>query len=240
VKELASALADRKRGVYRKSHLRESSKNAPAAWTIGDPKSFRAARARVQRDVGGDIALGRKQVAALLVILDHMNCGERWSCFASIPKMAKEAGVHEATVWRAIEQADGKYILTMRGRRPRSRGPVTHITIHPDYAGNPRIGARVNDENPRTAAMNTLAPVRTEPSLRNLHRTEGGKNGGRERGDTGKPRDSFVEVGTPEWSVVSGSSLASNRTQGAFDYSTGWNQFCLGRGFLWGTGQAHQ
>ena len=25
-----------------------------------------------------------------------------------------------------------------------------------------------------------------------------------------------------------------------FDYSTGWNQFCLGRGFLWGTGQTHQ
>jgi len=25
-----------------------------------------------------------------------------------------------------------------------------------------------------------------------------------------------------------------------FDYSTGWNQFCLGRGFLWGTGQIHQ
>jgi hypothetical protein len=25
-----------------------------------------------------------------------------------------------------------------------------------------------------------------------------------------------------------------------FDYSTGWNQFCLGRGFLWGTGQSHQ
>ena len=25
-----------------------------------------------------------------------------------------------------------------------------------------------------------------------------------------------------------------------FDYSTGWNQFCLGQGFLWGTGQTHQ
>jgi hypothetical protein len=25
-----------------------------------------------------------------------------------------------------------------------------------------------------------------------------------------------------------------------FDYSTGFNQFCLGRGFLWGTGQIHQ
>src|SRR6516165_6823381 len=25
-----------------------------------------------------------------------------------------------------------------------------------------------------------------------------------------------------------------------FDYSTGWNQFCLGRGFLWGTGQLPQ
>jgi hypothetical protein len=25
-----------------------------------------------------------------------------------------------------------------------------------------------------------------------------------------------------------------------FDYSSGWNQFCLGRGFLWGTGQIHQ
>ena len=25
-----------------------------------------------------------------------------------------------------------------------------------------------------------------------------------------------------------------------FDYSTGWNQFCPGIGFVWGTGQSHQ
>jgi hypothetical protein len=25
-----------------------------------------------------------------------------------------------------------------------------------------------------------------------------------------------------------------------FDYSTGWNQFCPGMGFVWGTGQIHQ
>jgi hypothetical protein len=25
-----------------------------------------------------------------------------------------------------------------------------------------------------------------------------------------------------------------------FDYSTGWNQFCVGRGFVFGTGQIHQ
>jgi hypothetical protein len=37
-----------------------------------------------------------------------------------------------------------------------------------------------------------------------------------------------------------GAPMGSALCYPTFDYSTGWNQFCLGQGFLWGTGQTHQ
>jgi hypothetical protein len=37
-----------------------------------------------------------------------------------------------------------------------------------------------------------------------------------------------------------GSGMGAFGCYPTFDSSTGWNQFCVGRGFLWGTGQSHQ
>ncbi len=123
-----------RRGIYRKRGLREEAEKLPAAWIIGDKKSFSAARARAVRSIALDLNLTGREKAALVACLDHMNADERWSCYAAIPLIAKEAGVDKATVWRAIGRADGKHILTKRGRRRSDSGYAsTHITLHPVY-----------------------------------------------------------------------------------------------------------
>ncbi len=128
-----------KRGLYRKRDQRAAALALPQAWQIGNRKSFAAARARAVRGIALDLGLSSREKAALVKCLDHMNAGERWSCFASIPTIAKEVGVDKSTVWRAICRADGKHILTKRGRRTTgSKYPATNITIHPNYVAELR------------------------------------------------------------------------------------------------------
>lgn len=98
------------RGIYSKKAEREAAGALPCAWTIGDRRSFYAARARLQRGLLGALDLHGREKAALGAALDHMHANERWSCYASIPLLAQESGVSEATCWRAIGKADGKYI----------------------------------------------------------------------------------------------------------------------------------
>jgi hypothetical protein len=138
-----------RRGIYRNKGSRSAAISLPAAWEIGDRSSFAGARARAMRGICLDLDLGSSEKAVLAVALDHMNADERWSCFASISRLAEEAGVKPATCWRAIGKADGKHILTKRAPRIKgSKFGVTHITIHPNYIadlrhsddGNPNVG----------------------------------------------------------------------------------------------------
>jgi hypothetical protein len=132
-----SRISRRGRGIYRKRADRLAAITQPCAWEIGNKKSFSAARARAYRGICLDLDLHGKEKAALAACLDHMNAGERWSCFASIKTISKEAGINPATCWRAIRKADGKHILTKWEKRSSgARLGTTHITIHPNHSQN--------------------------------------------------------------------------------------------------------
>ena len=52
---------------------------------------------------------------------------------------------------------------------------------------------------------------------------------------------STVRVGGPSVGMGGGvGMMGAVFCYPTFDYSTGWNQFCPGTGFVWGTGQSHQ
>jgi hypothetical protein len=113
---------------------RAAALDLPPAWKIGDRKSFAAARARAFRGILGDLDLTGKEKASLAAALDHMNANERWSCFAAIKTIAREAGVAKSTVWSAIGKVDGKHILTKREKRKSgNQYASTYITLHPNY-----------------------------------------------------------------------------------------------------------
>jgi hypothetical protein len=123
------------RGFYRKQHARAEADAQPCAWELGDARSFAAARSRCLEGIVLDRNLSGAEHRALCLCLRHMNAGERWSCFISIPKLAKETGCSKATCWRALHDADGTHILTRRGTRSSAHGrhDVTFVTIHPRY-----------------------------------------------------------------------------------------------------------
>lgn len=121
------------RGVYGKKAARRTSLEMSCAWPVGDKRMFNAVRARAVRGINLDTNLGSKEKTALGRIIDRMNADGRWSCFAAIEKHAKDAGCSKATVWRAIERADGVHILTKREKAPKSKRDATYITIHPNY-----------------------------------------------------------------------------------------------------------
>jgi hypothetical protein len=123
------------RGFYRKQHARAEADAQPCAWELGDARSFAGARSRCLEGIVLDPKLSGAEHRALCLCLRHMNAGERWSCFISIPKLAVEAGCSKATCWRALHDADGTHILTRRGTRSSAHGghDVTFVTIHPRY-----------------------------------------------------------------------------------------------------------
>ena len=92
---------------------------------------FNAVRARAVRGISKDPGLSGKEKAVLTAAVDRMNADNRWSCFASIEKLAKDARCSEATAWRAIGRADQVHILTKRAKPPKSKRDATLITIHP-------------------------------------------------------------------------------------------------------------
>jgi len=94
---------------------------------------FNAVRARAVRGISKDPGLSGKEKAFLAAAIDRMNADNRWSCFASIETLAKDAECSERTAWRAIEVADGVHVLTKRGPVPKSKRPATFLTIHPAY-----------------------------------------------------------------------------------------------------------
>jgi hypothetical protein len=134
-----------RRGVYRKKAARKASLDMPCAWPIGDKRMFNAVRARAVRGIGKDPGLGSKQKAILIAAIDHMNADERWSCWTSPRKLAREIGCHPATAWRAIEKADGVHILTQRGAAGKSTDS-TLITIQADLTDIPRLPGRAMNE----------------------------------------------------------------------------------------------
>jgi hypothetical protein len=122
-----------KPGVYRKKESRNP--DVPCAWEIGNASSFAKARSIAMESICLDSNLSGKAKAVLAHCLKRMNCREQWSCFVSIPLLAEDSETSEATCWRAIHDADGKYIATKTERRSRNqRNPSTHITIHPRLA----------------------------------------------------------------------------------------------------------
>lgn len=123
------------KGVYQKQNARGEASALPCAWELNDARSFAAARSRCLESIVLDPNLSGAEHRALCLCLRHMNAGERWSCFISIPKLAKEAGCSKATCWRALHDADGTHILTRRGTRSTAHGghDVTFVTIHPRY-----------------------------------------------------------------------------------------------------------
>ena len=167
------------RGIYRKRGQRAAAEAQPCAWKIGDRKSFNVAKARTNRGILGDPNLSGHEKAALAAGIDHMNEKERWSCFISIDTMSKESGASRRVCWRAIGKADGKHILTRRGKRPtRSKYAVVYITIHPNYmhthalnspnkAQNkvPELASSLRKLGARTGT-NKVPELAPEPSLR--------------------------------------------------------------------------
>jgi hypothetical protein len=157
------------RGIYRKRVDREAAKSLPCAWTIGDRKSFAAAKARAVFAICRDPHLSGRTKAILAACIDHMNPQIQFSCFAAMPSIAQEVGVNVATCWRAIGAAEGTYILTRRGKRYRDHGyTATEVTIHP------RFGTAENTQ----ATENYVANLRASSSddenyiadLQKLHR----------------------------------------------------------------------
>ena len=133
-------ISDKKsrRGKYTKHAEREAAKSLPPAWKIGDRKSFAAAKARVVFAICRDATLTGRVKAILAACIDHMNPDNLFSCFAAMPSIAREVGVHVATCWRAISSVDGKYIVTRRGKRRRDSGyAATEISIHPRFGNTP-------------------------------------------------------------------------------------------------------
>ena len=125
------------RGVYGKHDERKAAQVLPCAWVIDDRKSFSAARARAVFAICRDPTLSGSEKSVLAACIDHMNPSLQYSCFAAMPTIAQEVGVHVATCWRAIRETDGKHILTRRGKRYRNWGyAATEITIHPKYGEN--------------------------------------------------------------------------------------------------------
>jgi hypothetical protein len=150
------------RGVYRKKAARRASLDMPCAWPIGDKRMFNAVRARAVRGIGKDPGLGSKEKAILIAAIDHMNADERWSCWTSPKRLAREVGCHPATAWRAIEKADGIHILTQRGAAGKSTDS-TLITVHPNY----KLKAKEHTSNTPTVCKDAtlkVAPMRTEPT----------------------------------------------------------------------------
>src|SRR5215813_14209599 len=83
-----------RRGKYTKQAEREAAKSLPPAWKIGDRKSFAATKARVVFAICRDAALTGRVKAILAACIDHMNPDNLFSCFAAMPSIAKEVGVH--------------------------------------------------------------------------------------------------------------------------------------------------
>jgi hypothetical protein len=120
-----------RRGVYRKKANRN--RDLPPAWKIGDAASFAKAKSIAMEQICLDPDFGGKAKTVLANCLKRMNHTEQWSCFVSIERLAEDSQTHKATCWRAICDADGKYIATKTERRTKSQSyPSTHITIHPD------------------------------------------------------------------------------------------------------------
>src|SRR5690242_18905981 len=110
------------RGVYSKRAERIAADSLPCAWVLDDRASFAAARARCVFAICRDTSLSGKAKAILAACIDHMNPSIQFSCFAAMPTIAKEVGVSKRTCWRTILLAEGKYILTRRGKRHRNHG----------------------------------------------------------------------------------------------------------------------
>lgn len=194
------------RGVYRKKAARQASRKMPCAWDIGDRTMFAGARSRAMKGIAADPGLGGKEKAALAACLDRMNAKERWSCFMRIETIAKIAGCSKATVWRALEKADGVHILTDREKRETGYDR-TIITIHPNYRlakgermqHTPKLGRM--DETLEVAPMRT-EPTALEPTVQSYRTASVGTEaeingleaGKKEEGDF---RDSSVVKGQP-------------------------------------------
>jgi hypothetical protein len=170
------------RGVYGKREGRTAAPTLPCAWTVGDRKSFMAARARALKAILLDLELSGHHKAALAVCIGHLNPDEQWSCFASIPKMAKEADLSKTTFWKAIKLADGKHIATRR------KGKSTYITLFP----------KVREREPLEAPkVRDLGRERSANAEHNSYTDNSIKEGGRSEKE--ESFGVFIQTDTPQW-----------------------------------------
>jgi hypothetical protein len=152
----------KKPGIYRKKENRNS--DVPPAWEIGNASSFAKARSIAMERICLDPELGGKAKAVLAHCLKRMNYWDQWSCFVSIPVLAEDSGVHEATCWRAIHDADGIYIATKaEWRSGNQQYPSTHITIHPNIT-TPLANMRAVPEPPLASMQETARMDATDRS----------------------------------------------------------------------------
>ena len=141
-----------------------------------------AARAHTLWAILADLKLSGRDKAVLAASVRHMNPNERWSCFASIPKLAAESGVSESGCWKAIKRADGIHIATRR------QGKLTYITLYPNIAKlRPLNGANIANLRGETSQICEHNSY-TDNSIKEvgrLKKEEGGKV--------------FIETETPQW-----------------------------------------
>jgi hypothetical protein len=135
-----------RRGIYRKKESRNP--DVPCAWEIGNASSFAKAKSIAMERICLDFDLSGKAKTVLAHCLGRMNNWDQWSCFVSIPKLAEDTETSISTCWRAIHDADGKYIATKAEKRSESQPyPSTHITIHPNIV-TPIANLRATPEAP--------------------------------------------------------------------------------------------
>jgi hypothetical protein len=141
-----------------------------------------AARAHALWGILLDLELSGHDKAALATCIRHLNPNEQWSCFASVPNMAKEARLSKSTFWQAINRAEGRHIASRR------KGKSTYITLFPKVREREPLEApKVRESEPERSG-NPEHNSYTDNSIKEvgrLKKEEGGKV--------------FIETETPQW-----------------------------------------